>query len=99
MWWFHCCISSFASKTSDPERAKRAVDSIEVGGRNATSYPCGGVTIGYAFDLHGRVRGYKGLYVTDAAFIPLGTAACNPTLTTAAFAEGSMAEILKTDLA
>jgi cholesterol oxidase len=53
--------------------------------------------MGYASDLYGRVKGYKGLYVTDAAFIPLGTAACNPALTTAAFAERSMAEILKTD--
>ena len=92
-------LTKFASKISDPERAKRAVDSIEVGGGNATAHPCGGVTMGYASDLHGRVKGYKGLYVTDAAFIPLGTAACNPALTTAAFAERSMAEILKTDLA
>jgi cholesterol oxidase len=91
-------LEKFARSIQDPERAKRAVESIQVEGGNATAHPCGGVTMGYAADLYGRVKGYKGLYVTDAAFIPLGTAACNPALTTAAFAERSMAEILKNDL-
>lgn len=92
-------LKKFAQSLPDPERAKQAVASIEVGGGDATAHPCGGVTMGYAADHFGRVKGYKGLYVTDAAFIPLGTAACNPALTTAAFAERSMQEILKTDLA
>jgi len=91
-------LEKFARSIQDPERAKRAVESIQVEGGNATAHPCGGVAMGYAADLYGRVKGYKGLYVTDAAFIPLGTAACNPALTTAAFAERSMAEILKNDL-
>jgi len=92
-------LEKFAGSIKDPERAKMAIKSIQVGGGDATAHPCGGVAMGYASDLYGRVKGYKGLYVTDAAFIPLGTAACNPALTTAAFAERSMQEILKTDIA
>ena len=49
-------------------------------------------------DFFGRVHGYEGLYVTDGAFIPRGAAACNPSLTIAAFAERSMKNILENDL-
>ena len=53
--------------------------------------------MGKACDLYGRIKGYEGLYVTDAAFIPLATAATNPALTIAAFAERSMEHIMQND--
>jgi cholesterol oxidase len=64
---------------------------------SATAHPCGGAVMGKACDLYGRVKGYKGLYVTDAAFIPLCTAATNPALTIAAFAERSMDHVISHD--
>lgn len=62
-----------------------------------TAHPCGGAVMGKACDLYGRVKGYRRLYVVDGAFIPLGTAACNPALTISAFAERSMDHILRND--
>ena len=64
---------------------------------SATAHPCGGAVMGKACDLYGRLKGYRGLYVTDAAFIPLATAATNPALTIAAFAERSMEHIMQND--
>ncbi len=62
-----------------------------------TAHPLGGVVMGKACDYFGRVKGYKGLYVMDGAFIPRSTAATNPALTIAAFAERSIENIIDND--
>jgi cholesterol oxidase len=62
-----------------------------------TWHPLGGVPMGDAVDLFGRVLGHRGLYVLDGARIPGSTGACNPSMTIAALAEHSMAAIIKED--
>ncbi|NMQ17943.1 hypothetical protein E4P82_01235 [Candidatus Competibacter phosphatis] len=47
--------------------------------------------------MYGRVQGYPGLYVVDAALIPGCTAATNPALTIAALAERCMEQIVAKD--
>jgi cholesterol oxidase len=57
-------------------------------------HPLGGAVLGKACDFYGRVKGYKGLYVTDAALIP-GSAGCgNPGWTIGAIVERCMDNIL-----
>jgi cholesterol oxidase len=63
-----------------------------------TWHPLGGVPMGDAVDLTGRVLGHRGLYVLDGARIPGSTGACNPSMTIAALAEHSMATIVREDL-
>ncbi|OHV58737.1 cholesterol oxidase [Pseudofrankia sp. BMG5.36] len=64
----------------------------------STWHPLGGVPMGSAVDLYGRVLGHKGLYVLDGSRIPGSTGACNPSMTIAALAEHSMATIVRQDL-
>lgn len=64
----------------------------------STWHALGGVPMGDAVDLAGRVLGHSGLYVLDGARIPGSTGACNPSMTIAALAEHSMATILREDL-
>jgi cholesterol oxidase len=64
----------------------------------STWHPLGGVPMGDAVDLYGRVLGHSGLYVLDGARIPGSTGACNPSMTIAALAEHSMATIVRQDL-
>ncbi|MFM7267403.1 MAG: GMC oxidoreductase [Cyanobium sp.] len=90
-------LNKIADAITPSDRAIKARQSIKVMA-GSTAHPCGGVVMGKACDLYGRVQGYKGLYVVDGAFIPLATAAANPALTIAAFAERSMANILSTDI-
>jgi cholesterol oxidase len=90
-------LNKIADAITPPENAVRARQSVKVMA-GSTAHPCGGVAMGKACDLFGRVQGYKGLYVVDGAFIPLATAAANPALTIAAFAERSMASILSSDI-
>ncbi|UGQ12841.1 GMC oxidoreductase [Yinghuangia sp. ASG 101] len=66
-------------------------------GNPSTWHPLGGVPMGDAVDLAGRVRGHRGLYVLDGARIPGSTGACNPSMTIAALAEHSMATIIRED--
>lgn len=66
-------------------------------GKPSTWHPLGGVPIGDAVDLAGRVLGHRGLYVLDGARIPGSTGACNPSMTIAALAEHSMATIIRED--
>jgi cholesterol oxidase len=63
-----------------------------------TWHPLGGVPMGDAVDLQGRVLGHRGLYVLDGARIPGSTGACNPSMTIAALAEHNMAAIVKDDV-
>jgi cholesterol oxidase len=90
-------LNKIADAITPREKAIKARQSIKVMA-GSTAHPCGGAAMGKACDLFGRVQGYKGLYVVDGAFIPLATAATNPALTIAAFAERSMATILHTDI-
>jgi cholesterol oxidase len=62
-----------------------------------TGHPLGGMVMGQACDLDGRVKGYSGLYVVDGALIPGSTACTNPSLTIAAIAERCL-DRLKTEL-
>jgi cholesterol oxidase len=64
----------------------------------STWHALGGVPMGDAVDLNGRVLGHRGLYVLDGARIPGSTGACNPSMTIAALAEHSMAAIIRNDL-
>jgi cholesterol oxidase len=65
---------------------------------NSTWHALGGVPMGSAVDLFGRVLGHRGLYVLDGARIPGSTGACNPSMTIAALAEHSMARIVSQDV-
>lgn len=67
-------------------------------GETQTWHPLGGVPLGDAVDLNGRVLGHRGLYVLDGARIPGSTGACNPSMTIAALAEHSMAALIREDL-
>lgn len=58
----------------------------------ATYHPVGGVPLGRATDLYGRVRGYERLYVVDGSLIP-GALAANPALTVTALAERNLEQI------
>jgi len=64
----------------------------------STWHPLGGVPMGSALDLYGRVLGHRGLYVLDGSRIPGSTGACNPSMTIAALAEHSMATIVRQDV-
>jgi cholesterol oxidase len=62
---------------------------------NLTAHPVGGAGAGTVCDFHGRVKGYKGLYVVDGAFIPGGSVGgVNPSFTIAALAERNMERII-----
>jgi len=67
-------------------------------GGASTWHSLGGVPMGDAVDLTGRVLGHKGLYVLDGARIPGSTGACNPSMTIAALAEHSMQTIVRQDV-
>jgi len=62
------------------------------------AHPLGGATLGTVCDQYGRVRGHRGLYVVDGAFIPGSTGIVNPSLTIAALAERSLERILEKDI-
>lgn len=59
-------------------------------------HPLGGVVLGKATDLYGRVKGYKNLYVTDGAFVP-ASIGVNPFLTITAVAEYCIQDIISQD--
>lgn len=62
----------------------------------ATYHPIGGIPLGRATDLYGRVLGYDKLYVIDGSLIP-GALAANPALTITALAERNIENILLRD--
>ncbi len=62
----------------------------------STYHPVGGVPLGKATDLFGRVRGYERLYVMDSALMP-GALVANPALMTTALAEHNIENILLRD--
>ncbi len=61
---------------------------------NFTYHPLGGCLLGKATDAHGRVKGYRNLYVMDGSLIP-GNVGVNPFLTITALAERNMSHILQ----
>lgn len=64
----------------------------------STWHPMGGMNMGDACDLEGRVKGQKGLYVLDGALLPGSAAACNPSMTIAAVAERALRRIVRDDV-
>ena len=62
-----------------------------------TYHPLGGMVMGKACDLYGRVHGYPNMYVMDGALLPGSCATANPSLTIAALAERNIEAILRTD--
>jgi cholesterol oxidase len=91
---FHCPINGYPRAAT-----KNFVVEQEHANAGITAHPLGGVCMGTACDMYGRVKGYQGLYVVDGAFIPGSAAACNPALTIAAFAERCMDNIIAEDIA
>lgn len=61
-----------------------------------TYHPLGGCVLGEATDLHGRVHGYRNLYVTDGSLIP-GSTGVNPFVTITALAERNIERVLAED--
>jgi cholesterol oxidase len=61
-----------------------------------TYHPLGGVVLGEATDLYGRVDGYRNLYVLDGSLIP-GSTGVNPLATITALAERNIERILAED--
>ena len=64
-----------------------------------TYQPLGGMVMGKACDLYGRVHGYPRMYVMDGSLLPGSCATANPSLTIAALAERNIQRILTDDLA
>ncbi|TWG07932.1 cholesterol oxidase [Saccharopolyspora dendranthemae] len=62
-----------------------------------TYHPLGGLVLGEATDLYGRVKGYDNLYVTDGSLIP-GSTGVNPFVTITALAERNIAKVLAEDI-
>ncbi|MBA9004826.1 GMC oxidoreductase [Thermomonospora cellulosilytica] len=59
-----------------------------------TAHPLGGVVLGEATDLYGRVKGNPGLYVLDGSLLPGTVGGGNPSLSIAALAERCIAAII-----
>ena len=62
-----------------------------------TYHPLGGMVLGEACDLYGRVHGYAKMYVMDGSLLPGSCATANPSLTIAALAERNIENILAED--
>ncbi|UYQ66012.1 GMC oxidoreductase [Streptomyces peucetius] len=71
--------------------------SCKIWGDHLTYHPLGGAVLDRATDNHGRLHGYRGLYVIDGALIP-GNASVNPFVTITALAERNIEEIIAKDL-
>ena len=62
-----------------------------------TYHPLGGMTIGEATDLYGRVNNYRKLYVIDGSLLPRSAGGVNPALTITALAERCIERIIADD--
>ncbi|HVU04999.1 MAG TPA: GMC oxidoreductase [Polyangiaceae bacterium] len=62
-----------------------------------TYHPLGGLVLGKATDLYGRVLGYPRLYVVDGSLVP-GSTGVNPFVTITALAERNVERIIAEDL-
>lgn len=63
----------------------------------STYHPLGGMVLGQATDLFGRVSNYPRLYVLDAPLLPRMAGGVNPALGGAAMAERCVERILQED--
>lgn len=63
-------------------------------GAAITYHPLGGMVMGRACDLDGRVRGYRNLYIVDGSLLPGSAANANPAFTIAAVAERCMDQFM-----
>ncbi|MEZ8128253.1 GMC oxidoreductase [Enterovibrio norvegicus] len=61
------------------------------------AHPVGGMEIGKATDMYGRVKGLPNMYVMDGALIPGNTGGANPSLTIAALAERNIEKVIQED--
>lgn len=61
------------------------------------AHPVGGMEIGKATDMFGRVKNHPGLYVMDGSLIPGNTGGANPSLTIAALAERNIERVIQED--
>ncbi|SDO63515.1 cholesterol oxidase [Lentzea jiangxiensis] len=68
----------------------------KIWGDHLTYHPLGGAVLNRATDNHGRLHGYRGLYVVDGALIP-GCTVVNPFVTITALAERNIEKIIATD--
>lgn len=93
----YCDLQKFASGV-ETEAGRCSALSLPVVSAEMTTHPLGGACIGRACDSFGRIRGYDRMYVMDGALMPGSTAATNPSMTIAAFAERNMDFILATDI-
>lgn len=66
--------------------------------KDITYHPLGGMVIGKACDLYGRVQGYSRMYVMDGSLLQGTCATANPSLTIAALAERNIQRILAEDI-
>ncbi|MFF3159963.1 GMC oxidoreductase [Streptomyces sp. NPDC057910] len=69
----------------------------KIWGDHLTYHPLGGAVLDHATDNHGRLRGYRNLYVIDGALIP-GNTTVNPFVTVTALAERNIENIISKDL-
>ncbi|MGW7268149.1 GMC oxidoreductase [Streptomyces sp. NPDC054842] len=69
----------------------------KIWGDHLTYHPLGGAVLDKATDNHGRLQGYRGLYVIDGALIP-GNTSVNPFVTITALAERNIERIIADDL-
>ncbi|MCK5751478.1 MAG: oxidoreductase, partial [Mycobacterium sp.] len=76
------------------ERSELPVDGVFYEPDLFWAHMCGGAALGAGTDTHGRVKGYRNLYVADGAMLPGSSAASNPSLTITALAERNMAAII-----
>lgn len=58
------------------------------------AHPIGGMEIGKATDMYGRVKGVANLYVQDGSLLPGNNAGANPSLTIAALTERNIEYLL-----
>ncbi len=66
---------------------------------NFTYHPIGGMTLGQATDMFGRVNNYPRLYVVDGSLLPRSAGGVNPALTITALAERCIERIVAEDFA
>ena len=74
--------NKLASANNQKTGAPGFIDVIETG-----AHPIGGMEIGKATDMYGRVKGVENLYVMDGSQIPGNNGGANPSLTIAALTE------------
>jgi cholesterol oxidase len=60
-----------------------------------SAHPLGGVPLGLATDLDGRLEGYERLYVVDGAMVPGAAAATNPSVLICALAQRCMDRVIE----